>query len=74
MKDVLEILLSNFVQMLTIASTFIATGGLAAIIKFRKEQQSLKNDVEGMKKLICYRKNCPDRLANDEPCERKKTN
>lgn len=74
MKDIVEIVLSNLTQMLTIASTFIASGGLVAIIQFRKEQQSLKNDVEGMKKLICYRKNCPDRLANDEPCEHKKTN
>lgn len=72
MKEVTELILSNIIQILTIASTFIASGGLAAIIKYRKDQNDLKRDVAEMKRLICYRKNCPDRLIND--CNEQKDN
>lgn len=72
-EGVVNAIFSNIIQILTILTTFISSGGLMAIVKYRNESkemgktvEKLKEKIEKIEKLICYRRECPNRLKDRE--------
>lgn len=61
-------LMGNIKECLSILSIFISSGGLTAILKYKKEVKELEAEVKDIKRLICYRKDCSQRLV-DKPCD-----